>query len=113
MIPEKPQKKRAAYGLPPNPEAYLESAQDVQSIFAKGLHHDGSFKPEAVLALLKFNKVNVTLLAEMHDYSEAYFRQVISREKHNVVVEDIIAARLGIAPDRMWGRQFLGEAVNA
>jgi len=108
MIPETAPKQRVAYDLPPNPEAYLTSAQDVQSIFAKGLRPDGSFKPETVLALLKFHKVNVTLFAETHDYSEAYFRQVINREKHNVAVENIIAERLGIEPDRMWGRKILG-----
>jgi len=113
MVSEKVPSQRVAYGLPPNPEAYLSSAQDVQSIFAKGLRPDGSYKPEMVLALLKFRRVNVTVLAETHGYSEGYFRHVINRLCHDVDVENVIAAQCGVAPDRMWGRQLVGEVAHA
>ena len=113
MIPENAPKRRAAYGLPPNMEAFLASAQDIQSIFSKGLKPDGSYKPETILALLKFRRVNVTALAEGNGYSEAYFRQVINRECRDVKVEDIIAEKLDIEADRMWGRRLLTGVANA
>jgi len=114
MIPEKPQKKRAAYGLPADVDAVLAAAQDAQKIMAKHIKPDGSYKPRGVLALLKAKGVNVTALAESNGRSEAYYRQVINRECRDVDVEDIIAEALGIADkDRLWGRRMLCEVANA
>jgi lambda repressor-like predicted transcriptional regulator len=113
MIPEKAPKKRVAYGLPANLETYMRSTQDVQFILMRGIKDDGSFKPETILALLKFKKINVTALAETNGFSETFFRQVISREKKSITVENIIAERVGIEADRMWGRRILCEVGNA
>jgi len=113
MIAEKTLKKGVAYGLPPNKDTFLASAQEIQTIFAKGLNEDGSYKPETVLALLKFRRVNVTAFAELNGYDESYFRKVISRECRDVNVENIIADKLGVAADRMWGRCMLCEVGNA
>jgi len=113
MIPEKAPRKRAAYGLPQNMTAFLESAQNLQAVFAKGLNPDGSYKPKTILALLKFRGVNVTALAELNNYDESYFRQVINRDCFDVNVEDIIAKKLKIDPNRMWGRRFLVEVNDA
>jgi len=94
-------------------DAFLESAQHIQAVLSKGLRPDGSYKPQTVLALLKFRKVNVTALAETHGYDESYFRQVISRECRDAKVEDIIAGKLCVNPDRMWSRRVLDEVAHA
>jgi len=113
MIPEKAPRKRAAYGLPADMETFLRTTQDVQMMLAKGIRQDGSLKPEAILALLKFKRIYVQTLAETHGYSDAYFRQVIHRERKDIKVENIIAERLDMEANRIWGRQMLCEVPNA
>ncbi len=105
MLPEKPLRKRAAYGLPPSVQAILATAADVQQMISHGINPDGSLKPEATRALLKLKGVNVKALAETHGYTDPYFHQVINREYRDAKVEDIIAATLGLLSDRIWGRQ--------
>ncbi|WP_306590272.1 discoidin domain-containing protein [Geothrix sp. 21YS21S-4] len=96
MLPEKPARKRAAYGLPPSVQSILATAADVQQMVSQGINPDGSLKPEAMRALLKLRGVNLRALAETHAYSDAYFHQVLNRECRDVAVEDIIdAARSG------------------
>jgi len=112
MIAEKPESKRAAYGLPPDMQAVLRSTQELQSFFLNGFRQDGSYKPETINAVLRYKRVNVAALAGLHGYSDVYFWRVINREKKDVKVENIIAERLGIDPDRMWGRRLL-EAAHA
>ncbi|MCL1894519.1 MAG: hypothetical protein FWG02_09885 [Holophagaceae bacterium] len=114
MIAEKTSKRRVAYGLPPNMEAFLDACQEIQSLLSKGIRPDGSYKPETILSLLRFKRINVTALAATSGkgYSETYFRQVISRECKDVTVENVIADSLGIKGERinrMWGRRMLCE----
>jgi lambda repressor-like predicted transcriptional regulator len=112
MIPEKAPRKRAAYGLPADMETFLRTTQDIQMMLVKGIRQDGSLKPEAIFALLKLKQVYVRTLAETHGYSREYFRQVINRERKDIKVENIIAEKLHLEANRMWGRRML-EAVNA
>jgi lambda repressor-like predicted transcriptional regulator len=112
MIPEKTPKKGVAYDLFLNFETYMRSTQDAQLILMHGIREDGSFKPEAIRALLRFKKVNITALAVANGFSETFFRRVINCEKKNVKIENIIAEHVGIEPDRMWGR-MLCEVGNA
>lgn len=105
MLPQKPARKRAAYGLPPSVQSILATAADVQQMVSHGINPDGSLKPEAIRALLKLKGINVKALAETHGYSDPYFHQVINREYKDARVEDVIAEALGLLADRIWGRQ--------
>ncbi len=105
MSPEPSQRKRAAYGLPPSPQAILQTASDVQSLMANGINLDGSLRPEAIRALLKLRNVNLRALAETNGYADPYIHQVINRERHDVVVENILAAAMGLDADRIWARR--------
>jgi len=104
MTPEKAPRKRAAYGLPADLKLFLKSTQDVQSVIAGGVNQDGSLKPQAIRALLKFLGVEIKPLAELNGYSDAYFHQVIDRIRRDVSVENAIASTLGLEADRIWGR---------
>lgn len=105
MTPSKPVRKRAAYGLPPSVQAILATAADVQQMISHGINPDGSLKPEAIRALAKLKGIQIKALAETNGYTDPYFHQVINRECRDVDVEDILADALGLASDRMWGRQ--------
>lgn len=105
MLPESAPRKRAAYGLPPSPQAILQTASDVQSLMASGINLDGSLRPEAIRALLKLRGINLRSLAETSGYTDPYFHQVINRECRDVVVEDVIAEALGMDADRIWARR--------
>ncbi len=105
MLPEKAQRKRAAYGLPADLNVFLRSTQDVQLIMAGGVNADGSLMSQTIRALLKFKGVEVKPMAEAAGYSDAYFHQVIDRTRRDATVENVIATRLGLEANRMWGRQ--------
>ena len=109
MLAEKPPKRKVAYGLPPNMDARLEASQEVQKIFWGLIEPSGGYKSRGILGLLNAKGVVVETLAELHGYSGAYFRQVITRRRRDVTVEDIIAESIGIkeleAKDRMWTRR--------
>lgn len=102
MLPEKPQDQGAAIGLP---EAWLHSTQDVQRIMCGGVNLDGSLKPETMRALLRFLGVEITALAETFGVSHQYFHQVINRERPDRRIQDLIAERLHMNADRIWGRK--------
>lgn len=105
MLPEKAQRKRAAYGLPADLNVFLKSTQDVQLVMAGGVNVDGSLMPQTIRALLKFKGVELKPLAESAGYSDAYFHQVIDRIRRDVTVEDVIASCLGLESNRIWGRK--------
>jgi lambda repressor-like predicted transcriptional regulator len=77
---------------------------------AQGVNPDGSLKPRAIRALLKFKGREITDLAETLGFSEAYFRQVIDRIRRDWRVEDAIAQALDLEADRIWGRRSEGAA---
>lgn len=104
MLPQKAPRKRVAYGLPPSVKAILATASDVQGLMSDGINPDGSLKPEAVRALLKVKSISVRELAETSGYTDAYFHQVINRDRRDAVVEDVVAGVLGLEADRIWGR---------
>lgn len=110
MLPEKPPRKRMAYGLPPDFALVLRTAQDVQTIMTNGINGDGSLKPNAIRSLLKFKGVGVAALAETCGFSDAYFHQVIDRIRRDIRVEDAIASALGLEASRIWGRHANGAA---
>lgn len=102
MLPEIPQDQGAAIGLP---EAWLHSTQEVQRIMAGGVNLDGSLKPETIRALLRFRKINITAMAEAYGVSHQYFHLVINRDRPDRDVQDMIADRLQMNADRIWGRR--------
>lgn len=105
MLPDNHHGKRAANGLPENLNDFLKSTQDVQFVMASGVNPDGSLKPQAIRALLKFMGVELRSLAASASYSDAYFHQVIDRHRKDLAVENLIAERLGLDADRIWGRE--------
>lgn len=111
MPPQKPRRKRLAYGLPYSTEAILATASEVQRLMAPGVNPDGSLKPEAIRALLKVKGVNLKALAELHGKFDTYFHAVIMRENHDELVENIIAAALGMDADRIWGRRSVEQTA--
>jgi lambda repressor-like predicted transcriptional regulator len=110
MLTGKPPRKREAYGLPADIATALRTIQDVQTIMAQGVNMDGSLKPQAIRALLKFKGREITALAETSGFSEAYFRQVIDRIRRDRRVEDAIALALDLEADRIWARRAEGAA---
>lgn len=102
MLPENPQNQGAAIGLP---EAWLHSTQDVQRIMSGGVNLDGSLKPETIRALLRFAGLEITAMAEIFGVSHQYFHQVINRERPDRRIQDLIAERLRLNADRIWGRK--------
>lgn len=102
MLPEKPQDKGEAIGLP---EDWLHSTQEVQRIMSTGINLDGSLKPETIRALLRFRGVEITALAETYGLSHQYFHQVINRDRPDRRIQDLIAERLQMSADRIWGRR--------
>jgi len=105
MLPEKAPHKRAAYGLPMDVRAVVATASDIQGLMADGINPDGSLKPEAIRAVLKLKGQSIKILAETHGYSDAYFHQVIERQRRDARVEDIIAERIGLEANRIWSRR--------
>ncbi|WLT30752.1 helix-turn-helix domain-containing protein [Geothrix sp. PMB-07] len=105
MLPEKPSRKRVAYGLSANAKSVVETASSIQGLMADGINLDGSLKPAAIRALLKLKGQGIRVLAESNGYSDAYFHQVIERIRRDVDVEDILARCIGLEADRIWGRQ--------
>lgn len=110
MLPEKPARQRAAYGLPADMSAFLKSTQDLQTIMAGGVNADGSLKPQAIRALLKFKGVDLKPLAELHGYHDTYLHQVIDRTRRDTRVEDLLAESLGLEANRLWARRMKGVA---
>jgi len=102
MLREKPQDQGGAEGLP---EAWLHSTQDVQRIMAGGVNLDGSLKPEMIRALLRFRGIDITAMAEAYGVSHQYFHLVINRERPDRRVQNLIAERLQMDADRVWGRK--------
>lgn len=111
MSPQKPRRKRLAYGLPHNTEAILATAGEVQRLMATGMNPDGSLKPQAIRALLKVKGIKLRVLAETHGKFDTYFHAVIMRENHDPLVEDIIAQALGMDADRIWGRRSVEQTA--
>lgn len=105
MLSEKTSQEGLAIGLSTNLAAYLASTQDLQRILAHGVNPDGSLKPEAIRALLKFRGMDVKAMAELYGTSDQYFHQVLNRHRRDRRVEDLIAEKLGLSADRVWGRK--------
>lgn len=102
MLPENPQDQGAAIGLP---EAWLHSTQELQRVMAGGVNLDGSLKPETIRALLRFRQIDITALADSYGKSHQYFHLVINRERPDRKVQDLIAEKLQMDADRIWGRK--------
>ena len=105
MNPENPPRKRVAYGLPADMRSVLDTGLEMQRIVSEGVNPDGSLTPAAVRALLKFRGVRLSELAEKCGYSDQYFHLVINRERRDVVVEDQVAAAIGMDADRIFARR--------
>lgn len=111
MTVEKQPRKRRAYGLPANVEAIVATSTDVAKIMASGIRADGSLKPEAIRALLKAKAVDIKAFSELHGITDATTHQVINRQRRIARIEDMLAAALGMDPDRVWGRQPVEQSA--
>ena len=107
MTRRKPQGQGLALGLSPS---WLATSTEVQRILTTGINPDGSLTSEAIRALLRFKGVEITPLAEEFGVSHQYFHLVINRRRPDRRVQDLIAAKLGLDPDQVWGRQRASAA---
>jgi lambda repressor-like predicted transcriptional regulator len=111
MVPQKPRRKRQAYGLSPSLDAMMATATEIQRLMAPGINADGSLKPEAIRALLKVKQVNLRDLAASIGKRDAYLHHVITRLVRDVWVENRIAEALGLDPDRIFARRRESSAA--
>ena len=103
MSQETPQKGEAA-GLFAAPLAWLQSTQAIQTIMSSGVNEDGSLRPEAIFALMKFCRIDASTLAREHGVSRQFVQSVINRRKRSSRIEDAIARGLRMPPEQVWGR---------
>lgn len=112
MNPKKAARKPVAYGLPTSLEAIIATSADVQKVMATCINADGSLKPEGIRSLLRARCVDIKALAKLHGTSDQYLHQVINRQRQDLVIEDLIAEKLGADANRIWGRQAV-EGLSA
>lgn len=98
-------RKRQAFGLSEDVQAILSTAAAVQNMLASGINTDGSLKPEGIRALLKLKDISISSIAAEHGVSLEYTIQVINRQRGGRAVEDLIAEKLGLPSDQVWGRR--------
>lgn len=107
-----PQKRLApgsAIGLSTE-DARMETVFDFQRVFAGVVNPDGSVKPEGIKAIFERYQVDIKAFAVQLNVSDSYVHSVIARRKRDRRIEDAIASRFGIDPNRMWGRQASSAA---
>ncbi|WLT32839.1 hypothetical protein [Geothrix sp. PMB-07] len=109
-MPQKDVNPGAAIGLPTAQEARLETVFDFQRLFAGVVNLDGSVRPEGIKAIFERYQVDIKTFAELMGVSDSYVHAVIARRKRDRRIEDAIAARFGIEPNRMWGRSTSSAA---
>ena len=98
-------RKRQAFGLSTDVQAILSTSSAVQNMLASGINTDGSLKPEGIRALLKLKGITISALAAERGITVQYVLQVIDRQRGGRAVEDLIAEKLGLPADQVWGRR--------
>lgn len=105
MGSEKPLKKGEATGLFEVPESWMQSTQEIQRLMMVGVYEDGSLKPQAIMALLKFHGTGTQEIGKELGISHSQVRDVIMRRRSTRYVQDAIASRIRMDADRVWGRR--------
>ncbi len=105
MTAKRIRRKRQAFGLSADVQAILSTSSAVQNMLASGINTDGSLKPEGIRALLKLKGITISSLASERGVSVEYMIQVINRQRGGRAVEDLIAEKLGLPADQIWGRR--------
>lgn len=98
-------RKRQAFGLSEDVQAILSTASAVQNMLANGINTDGSLKPEGINALLKLKGITIRSLAVENGITPQSVIQVINRQRGGRAIEDLIAEKLGLPADQVWGRR--------
>lgn len=108
-MPQKSPVPGMALGLSAE-DARLETVFDFQRVFAGVVNADGSVKPEGIKAIFERYQVDIRAFAVQLNVSDSYVHAVIARRKRDRRIENAIASRFGIDPDRMWGRRASSAA---
>ena len=70
-----------------------------------------ALEPNVIQALLKLKKVSQVEIALERDVSEAAVARVIRRESTSQAIEELIARRLGLPYESIWGSKPKQQAA--
>lgn len=96
--------KGQAIGLPVVPLAWMQTTQEIQLAILHGVRSDGSLTGDTIVSLLHIAGSDMAEVGQVFGCTRQYVRDVVTRKRRSVRIENYIAERLSMNADRIWGR---------